>query len=95
MIYRVGFRGDQPDGASSKPSKEKPGATVQPVKVHAPRLSAACHARAGIVTCGDLSGVNIGTKPEDFLFRAVDDFKLEWCASVKMPDLHGIDTMPM
>ena len=39
--------GDQPTGASSKPSKEKPGAIVQPTSVQSPKLSAACQARAG------------------------------------------------
>src|SRR6476661_7235450 len=44
--------GDQSTGARSNPSNEKPGATVQPVNVHGPRLSADYQARAGTVTCG-------------------------------------------
>src|SRR5450830_493683 len=52
MGHRVYRPGDQPAGASSKPSNVKPGATVQPVSVQSPRLSAACQARAGTVTCG-------------------------------------------
>src|SRR5262249_3341110 len=39
---RVWLRGDQSPGAISNPSNEKPGATVQPVNVQGPRLSAAC-----------------------------------------------------
>src|SRR5690348_2995276 len=46
------YRGFHPAGASSNPSKENPGATVQPTSVQAPRLSAVCQARAGTVTCG-------------------------------------------
>src|SRR5262249_58113969 len=44
--------GFQPRGASSKPAKSKPGATVQPTSVQAPRLSAACQAPAGTTACG-------------------------------------------
>src|SRR5690349_7113258 len=40
VFYRVWPRGDQSFFASSNPSKEKPGATVQPVNVQEPRLSA-------------------------------------------------------
>ena len=36
--------GDHPGGASSKPLKSKPGATVQPHSVQSPRLCAACQA---------------------------------------------------
>src|SRR6476646_4622615 len=38
--------------ANLEPLEEKPGATVQPVSVQRPRLSAACQARAGTITCG-------------------------------------------
>ena len=54
IIAFIAF-GDQPFGASSKPSKEKPGATVQPTSVQSPKDSAACQARAGTVTCGTSS----------------------------------------
>src|SRR5678815_3636109 len=50
--YRPWLTGFQPAGANSNPSNEKPGATVQPVSVQSPRLSAACQARAGTATCG-------------------------------------------
>ena len=44
--------GRQPGGASSKPSNRKPGATVQPTSVQAPRLVAVCHQPAGTTNCG-------------------------------------------
>ena len=47
-----GSTGSKPSGASSKPAKSKPGATVQPVSVHAPRLWALCQTPAGTSTCG-------------------------------------------
>ena len=71
-FYRVCRLGDQPAGASSKPSKEKPGATVQPTSVQSPRDSAACQARAGTVTCGHFAGMDIGAEPDDLFFGAVD-----------------------
>ncbi len=42
--------GRQSGGASSKPAKSKPGATVQPTSVHAPRLVADCQWPAGTTT---------------------------------------------
>ena len=44
--------GVQPFGASSKVLKSNPGATVAPIRVHSPRLCAACHAGAGTMACG-------------------------------------------
>src|SRR6516165_61066 len=44
--------GAQPFGASSKPLKSNPGATVQLNSVHSPRLCAACQACAGTIACG-------------------------------------------
>ena len=41
--------GDHSGGASSKPLKSKPGATVQPQSVQSPRLCAACQACAGTI----------------------------------------------
>src|SRR5262245_10952582 len=44
--------GAQSFGASSKPLKSNPGATVQLTSVHSPRLCAACQACAGTIACG-------------------------------------------
>ena len=44
--------GRQSGGAISKPAKSKPGATVQPTSVHAPRLVAVCQWPAGTTICG-------------------------------------------
>ena len=43
---------EQPSGTISNPPKSKPGATVQPTRVQAPRLFALCQACAGTATCG-------------------------------------------
>ncbi len=44
--------GSQPVGASSNPANSKPGETVQPTSVHAPRERAACQAPGGTIVCG-------------------------------------------
>jgi hypothetical protein len=38
--------------ANSNPENSKPGATVQPTRVHAPKVSAVCQACAGTMACG-------------------------------------------
>ncbi len=91
-FYRLG---DQPAGASSKPSKEKPGATVQPTSVQSPRHSAACQARAGTVTCGASPAWISAPSRMISSFGAVDDFELERRAGVIVPDLDGVDAVPV
>ena len=44
--------GHQPGAATSKPANSKPGATVQPTSVQAPRLRACCQWNAGTSACG-------------------------------------------
>ena len=51
-IGRVRRRAASPAGASSKPANSKAGATVQPVRVHAPRDTALCQQPAGTTICG-------------------------------------------
>ena len=51
-IHGLSRQGTQSSGASSKPEKSNPGATVQPVSVQAPRLWALCHAPGGTSACG-------------------------------------------
>src|SRR5215475_10433642 len=71
---RVWLRGDQSLGAISNPSNEKPGATVQPVNVQGPRLSAACQARAGTVTCGTSPAWTPAPRAEDLFLGTIDHF---------------------
>ena len=51
-ILGHGMGGSQPSGASSKPSNEKAGATMQPASAQTPSGRAACHAPAGTTACG-------------------------------------------
>src|SRR5665213_3193824 len=42
-----------------------------------------------------LVAVDVGAEPDDFFFRAVHHFELERRAGVIVPDLGGVDTMPV
>ena len=39
--------------------------------------------------------MDVAAEPDDFFLRAVDDFQLQRRAGVPMPDLHGVDTVPV
>src|SRR5208283_1939441 len=43
----------------------------------------------------NFAGMDVGAEPHDLLFGAVHHFELERCAGVIMPDLDGIDAMPV
>ena len=87
--------GRQPGGASSKPSNRKPGATVQPTSVQAPRLVAVCHQPAGTTSCGRCPAREIGAET---VGRGVVPVRRhgqhERRARVEMPDLGGVDPVP-
>ena len=42
-----------------------------------------------------LAGVDVSAKSENFFLGSVDNFELEWGASVVVPDLHRVDAMPV
>ena len=90
--------GSQSGGASSKPSKRKPGETVQPTSVHAPSDSADCQSPTGTTSWGRWPAEM--SAPEDVLYRryqpgARRDGQRKWVTGVVVPDLRSIDAVPM
>src|SRR5262245_42030355 len=76
-------------GASSRPPKSKPGATVQPSTVHAPRPRALCQACAGTAACGARLCANRGRAG----IYAAPRFEQEW-RPARLPKLGRIDLVP-
>ena len=90
--------GSQPGAASSKPSKSNAGATMQPTSAHAPSGRAACHAPAGTTTCGLVARDDV--RPEPMRPRPparppTRRADLERLAGRELPDLVGVDPMPV
>ena len=89
--------GAQPIGASSKPLKSKPGATVQPTKVHAPRL---CRRLPNVSRHDRLRAFARGkVRPERHALDGVvlggRDLESERRSGVVMPGLDRIDPVPV
>ena len=92
-IFHEAPRARQPGGAISKPEKSKPGATVQPTSVQAPRLCACCHACAGTTACG--RSPEAGSAPRRASRRCrLDHAEQQRRAGVPVPNLRRIDLVP-
>ena len=89
--------GSQSGGASSKPSKSNAGATMQPTSVQAPSGRAACQAPAGTTTCG--SSPAMTSAPSRWTATAgspsAQIAQLQRFAGRELPDLVGVDAMPV
>ena len=86
--------GSQPGGASSKPAKSKPGATVHPTRVQAPRLFACCQACAGTIACGCSPVASSQPSRTSRRCPVLDDAEQQGRAGVPVPHLGRIDLVP-